>query len=106
MECRLPMVTRFFIAIAVLLVVTTVHGQQQPSSPPDYVIGPQDVLAISMFDQEDLGGKFPVDSDGTFTFPLIGRVKAGGLTLRELEAELKRMLKDGFFKDPDRKSVV
>lgn len=72
----------------------------QRSHPTNYVIGPQDVLTISVFDQEDLGGKFPVDSDGTFTFPLIGRVKAGGLTLRELEAELKKKLKDGFFVDP------
>lgn len=70
------------------------------SQPTNYVIGPQDVLTITSFDQEDLSGKYPVDADGTFTFPLIGRVKAGGLTLRELEAELKRMLKDGFFKDP------
>lgn len=73
---------------------------QQVASPTDYIVGPQDVLMIAVFDQEDLGGKFPVDSDGTFTFPLIGRVKAGGLTLRELEAELKKLLKDGFFKDP------
>lgn len=72
----------------------------QIGAPTNYVIGPQDVLTITSFDQEDLSGKYPVDADGTFTFPLIGRVKAGGLTLRELEAELKRMLKDGFFKDP------
>ena len=72
----------------------------QPGQPTNYVIGPQDVLTITSFDQEDLSGKYPVDADGTFSFPLIGRVKAGGLTLRELEAELKRMLKDGFFKDP------
>jgi polysaccharide export outer membrane protein len=68
--------------------------------PTNYVIGPQDVLSITVFDQQDLGGKYPVDADGTFTFPLIGRVKAGGLTLRQLEAELKRLLKDGFFVDP------
>lgn len=73
---------------------------QQPEPPTDYVVGPQDVLTITSFDQEDLSGKYPVDADGTFTFPLVGRVKAGGLTLRELEAELKKLLKDGFFKDP------
>ncbi|MEQ1760518.1 MAG: polysaccharide biosynthesis/export family protein [Vicinamibacterales bacterium] len=73
---------------------------QQAAQPTDYVIGPQDILTIAVFDQENLGGKFPVDSDGTFTFPLIGRVHAGGLTLRELEAEIKKRLKDGFFKDP------
>ena len=72
----------------------------QSTPPTNYVIGPQDILMIAVFDQEDLGGKYPVDSDGTFTFPLIGRVKAGGLTLRELESEIKRLLKDGFFKDP------
>ena len=82
----------------VCLVGATISSQ--PVQPTNYVVGPQDILTITSFDQEDLSGKYPVDSDGTFTFPLIGRVKAGGLTLRELEAELKRMLKDGFFKDP------
>lgn len=73
---------------------------QQATNPTNYVVGPQDILLITSFDQEDLSGKYPVDADGTFTFPLVGRVKAGGLTLRELEAELKRLLKEGFFKDP------
>jgi polysaccharide export outer membrane protein len=31
---------------------------------------------------------------------LIGRVKAGGLTLQQVEAELKKRLADGYFKDP------
>ena len=75
-------------------------GASQASQPTNYVVGPQDVLTITSFDQDDLSGKYAVDADGTFTFPLIGRVKAGGLTLRQLEAELKRLLKDGFFKDP------
>jgi protein involved in polysaccharide export with SLBB domain len=56
----------------------------------DYTIGAQDVLTIQVFDQPDLGGKYSVEADGTFSFPLIGRVKAGGLTLRAFEAELKR----------------
>ena len=72
----------------------------QAVQPTNYVVGAQDILTVTSFDQEDLSGKYPVDSDGTFTFPLIGRVKAGGLTLRELEAELKRLLREGFFKDP------
>jgi polysaccharide biosynthesis/export protein len=66
----------------------------------NYVVGPQDVLAITVFDQQDLGGKYAVEADGTFTFTLIGRVRAGGLTLREVEASLRKELADGFFKDP------
>lgn len=66
----------------------------------DYVIGPQDVLTIQVFDQADLGGKYTVEADGTFSFPLIGRVKAGGLTLRACETELKAKLADGYFRNP------
>lgn len=95
------MATRFLALPFCLFALAGIGFASQLSvQPTNYVIGPQDILTITSFDQEDLSGKYPVDSDGTFTFPLIGRVKAGGLTLRELEAELKRMLKDGFFKDP------
>lgn len=87
--------------VAILLLVAASHQLRAwQAQPTNYVVGPEDILTITSFDQEDLSGKYPVDADGTFTFPLIGRVKAGGLTLRELEAELKRLLKDGFFKDP------
>ena len=36
----------------------------------------------------------------TFTFPLIGRVKAGGLSLRDVEQALRLALADGFFRNP------
>ena len=38
-----------------------------------------------MFGEPELSGKYTVEQDGTFTFPQIGRVKAGGLTLRAIE---------------------
>ncbi|MFB3855540.1 MAG: polysaccharide biosynthesis/export family protein [Vicinamibacterales bacterium] len=65
-----------------------------------YVIGPQDVLLITVWDQPDITGKYTVEADGSFTFPMIGRVKAGGLTLRELEAELKKRLSPDYLKNP------
>ena len=55
----------------------------------NYIVGPQDVLTIALYDQPDLSGKYTVEADGTFTFPLIGRVTAGGLTLRDVEQELR-----------------
>src|SRR5678816_4504161 len=69
-------------------------------SAGDYVIGPQDVLTIQVFDQADLGGKYAVETDGTFSFPLIGRITAGGMTLRNFEGELKKKLADGYFRNP------
>jgi polysaccharide biosynthesis/export protein len=83
-------------ALVLLLVPVAAHGQ----SAGDYVIGPQDILTVAVFDQPDLGGKYAVELDGSFTFPLIGRVKAGGMTIRDFEGELKTRLSDGFFRNP------
>ena len=83
--------------VAVVLAAGFTAFAQQP----DYVIGPKDVLSITVWDQPDLTNKFTVETDGSFTFPLIGRIKAGGLTLRQFEADLKKRLVDGgFFRDP------
>jgi polysaccharide export outer membrane protein len=69
-------------------------------APPHYIVGAQDVLNITLWEQPDLSGKFTVESDGTFTYPLIGRITAGGRTLRDIEAELKKQLENGFFRNP------
>src|SRR6516164_6815507 len=99
MECRPQWKPR--LPIPLLAVVLVAGMAQTAPSIVDYVVGPQDVLTITSYDQADLTGKFTVEVDGTFTFPLIGRVKAGGLTLRGLEESLKTRLKDeGFFKNP------
>lgn len=77
-----------------MLSAQTAQTTQPPPAFTDYVVGPQDVLTITSFDQADLSGRFAVEADGTFTFPLIGRVKVGGLTLRQVEAALEKRLKD------------
>jgi polysaccharide export outer membrane protein len=94
------MATKLGFVTIVWLLICAGDSWAREQAPTNYIVGPQDILTITSFDQEDLSGKYAVDADGTFTFPLVGRVKAGGLTLRQLEAELKRLLKDGFFKDP------
>jgi polysaccharide export outer membrane protein len=67
----------------------------------DYIVGANDVLTITVFDQPQLTGKYIVQADGTFTFPLLGRLKAGGLTMQALENELReRLVKGGFLKQP------
>ncbi|MET0163792.1 MAG: polysaccharide biosynthesis/export family protein [Vicinamibacterales bacterium] len=88
------------------------HAQSpsgQGLAPPDpqsgqpaasYIVGPQDVLIITSYDQTELTGKFTVESDGSFTYPYIGRVSVGGMTLRGVETSLKKQLAThGFFKD-------
>lgn len=87
------------LAVALTVLIASGHFVTAQSTS-DYVIGPQDVVTIQVYDQADLGGKYSVEADGTFSFPLIGRVKAGGQTLRALEQDLKAKLADGYFRNP------
>lgn len=96
---RLFIVNRVAGLAAMLLLLTASSAAAQQQSP-DYVVGPQDVLSITVWDQADLSGKFTVEADGSFTFPLVGRLQVGGLTLRAIETALKVKLADGYFKDP------
>jgi polysaccharide biosynthesis/export protein len=66
----------------------------------DYVVGPQDVLTITVWDQPDMSGKYSVETDGTLAFPMIGRVTVGGMKIRDVEGEIKKRLSDGYFKNP------
>jgi polysaccharide export outer membrane protein len=95
-------ITRRFPAIlaVVLWLLAGSARVDAAQSTADYIIGPQDILLIQVFDQADLGGKYTVEADGTFAFPLIGRIKAGGLTLRAFESELTGRLADGYFRSP------
>jgi len=87
---------RFLLALlATGLFVLPASGQQ-----PDYSVGAQDVLTVTVYDQPDLSGKFKVEADGAFTFPLVGRVPAAGQTLHTIEAELTKRLSDGYLKNP------
>jgi len=87
------------VAVALIALIASAHVVSAQSTG-DYMIGPQDVLTIQVYDQADLGGKYSVEADGTFSFPLIGRVKAGGQTLRAFEQNLKSKLADGYFRNP------
>ena len=94
---------RLFITATLVASLAAFAAAQQPSPAraTDYIVGPQDVLTITSYDQADLSGKFAVEADGTFTYPLIGRFTAAGATLRGVEENLKRRLKDeGFFNNP------
>jgi polysaccharide biosynthesis/export protein len=84
------------VALGLVISLTTGLAAQQN----DYVLGSQDVFTLTVWGQGGVSERFTVDGDGTFTFPMLGRVKAGGLTVRQLENELTDRLRDGYFNDP------
>jgi len=100
MDAERPLFRLRVVSALATLFILALAGGPLRGQVNNYVVGPQDVLMIALFDQQDLSGKYTVEADGTFTFPLIGRVKAGGLTLRSVEEALRKELSNGFFKNP------
>lgn len=73
----------------------------------DYPIGPDDVLKVTVYGSDELKDQmFVVQADGTFTFPMIGRVKAEDLTPKELEGKIATLLAAGFVRDPQVSVVI
>ncbi len=67
-----------------------------PANPiADYILGPGDVLNITVLREPELTNKFPIAADGTFDYPWIGRVTASGRTVRSIEEEIAKRLLDG-----------
>jgi polysaccharide export outer membrane protein len=78
----------------------TPAAQTTTQTPSSYRIGPQDLLLITVVDEPELTGKFPVDSDGMFTYPYLNRVKAAGLTAAEVQTQLGAQLRNGYLRNP------
>ena len=98
--CRVPG-SLFLIGLSVAFVAggaathPAIAGQTA-----DYVVGPQDVLAVTVANEPTLTGKFTVVGDGTVTYPLLGSVKVGGLSLGAVQRELTTRLADGYLEQP------
>jgi protein involved in polysaccharide export with SLBB domain len=76
-------------------------GEIQPIGAESvYQLGPADRIRISVFNQEDLSGDYSLDGKGRFSMPLIGAVKAEGLTPAQLENILTSKFKPDYLVNP------
>jgi polysaccharide biosynthesis/export protein len=104
------------LSIAILLMAFLTPAQPQATGAagsmpkpaigdPNYVIGPQDVLDISVWKEADLTRSVPVRPDGKISMPLLNDVQAAGLTPMQLTAQITTGLKK-FVSDPQVTVVV
>jgi len=61
---------------------------------PTYVIGPDDLLAIDVWHEQELSRTLPVRLDGKISLPLLGEVKASGETPLQLQDFIAERLKE------------
>ena len=66
----------------------------------EYTVGPQDRLSIAVVDEPTLTRVVTVGSDGSFDYPYIGLVKAGGVSLRAIQQDIAARLKEKYLRNP------
>lgn len=81
---------RGIILIAILMTASSLWAADQSSTTAtgDYIIGPGDILDISVWNNEALTKLVTVRPDGKIHFPLIGEVVVGGKTVAFLQKDL------------------
>ncbi|HEY7798645.1 MAG TPA: polysaccharide biosynthesis/export family protein [Hyphomonadaceae bacterium] len=60
----------------------------------EYKLGPGDKLRVTVFGEENLSGEFTVSNNGGLAMPLVGEVRAGGLTPVLLQAAVQEKLSE------------
>jgi polysaccharide export outer membrane protein len=70
------------------------------TSDQDYKIGPEDLLEISVDEDEKFNKTVKVSSQGNIKLPLIGILKVNGLTAIKLEREIENLLAEQYIYDP------
>jgi polysaccharide biosynthesis/export protein len=80
--------------LAWLLAVAAMPAQAQVR---DYVVGAGDVLRVNVFQNADLTLETRVSDSGVMSYPLLGQVKVGGLTVPQVEAAIVNGLREGNF---------
>ncbi len=76
-----------------------------PTDPHAYVIGAEDILSINVWKEQEMSRQVPVRPDGMISLPLLGDVKASGLTPLQLQDLLTTDLKK-YISDPQVTVIV
>jgi len=86
----------FFAAAFIALLCLTLTAGPACSQGSEYRLQPTDVITITVHNQPDLTTKTRISSDGSISFPLVGKVEAVGLTVQELEHRIKDLLETDY----------
>jgi len=70
------------------------------SHAEDYLLGPGDVLRISVYDNDDLLTITRISDNGIISMPLLGQVKVQGLTTAQASNRIEELLADGYIINP------
>lgn len=92
------------LALAIALAPVPAAAAQPPAQaqvPSGYVLGPDDVISVMVYGQNEFNTQTRIKPDGSIVLPLIGKVPAAGKTVLTLADDIGRRLEQGnFLRDP------
>ena len=81
--------------------LTPAVNQFPPASTSQaYILAPNDVVQVKVYQEDDLETKMRIARDGTSSFPLIGVVQLGGKTVEQASNLIKQRLGKDFLVNP------
>jgi polysaccharide export outer membrane protein len=86
---------RFFRFLLIALVCTVAMGARAQVDQPEYVLGPGDNIRVVVFQNPELTLETRVTENGTITYPLVGTLRVGGLTIPAAQQVISRALQSG-----------
>lgn len=83
------------VAIVINMMSLSVAAEDVPDQQlQDYIIGPEDVLEISIWKNQDISREVRVRTDGKISLPLIGEIRAAGLNVDLLRKTITERVKE------------
>lgn len=94
------LLVRFFCRLVVFACVLAGFRAAAADSETLYLLAPNDVVEIKVFQEDDLDAKLRISQKGTITFPLIGVVSVGGKTPQDAAALIRAALAKDYLVNP------
>jgi polysaccharide biosynthesis/export protein len=91
-----------FLSAGVLLSLIATFFDTPPlrAQQANYLLAPNDLVTITVFQEDDLMTKARVGNDGTISFPLVGTVRIGGKSVEEAGQIIRTRLAKGYLVNP------
>ena len=100
----------YFVVAADRQILAGTNLSQSSTKPVyaqgDYVIGANDLLEIAVYGEDSLTQEVQVNTDGHISYPLLGRIKAAGLSVARLEDYIRGALAKDYIRNPQVKVLV
>ena len=98
--------TLWLLLATVSLTAMSLAVAAEPPSNVDYKLGQGDAIRIVVFQNPDLTLDTRVSESGTITYPLIGTVEIGGLSIEAAEKRIAGGLKNGGFVQKPQVNII